>query len=32
MKLSRTVPKLGALPELTVFHCAACNEVETDEE
>jgi hypothetical protein len=29
MKLDRTLPKLGALPEILVFHCAGCNEVET---
>jgi hypothetical protein len=32
MKLSRTIPKLGALPELMVFHCVTCNEVETDDQ
>jgi hypothetical protein len=32
MKLNRTIPKLGALPELKVFHCATCNEVETDDQ
>ncbi len=31
MRLARTVPKLGALPELLVFRCPSCNEVETKE-
>lgn len=31
MKLARTVPKLGVLPELLVFRCPSCNEVETKE-
>ena len=31
MKLARTVPKFGALPELLVFQCPSCNEVETKE-
>jgi Family of unknown function (DUF6455) len=29
MRLARTVPKLGVLPELFVFRCPSCNEVET---
>ena len=29
MRLARTVPKLCALPELLVFQCPSCNEVET---
>ena len=28
MKLINSVPKLGALPELLVFYCRACDEVE----
>ena len=32
MKLIRTIPHLGVLPELLVFYCAACKEVETSEE
>ena len=31
MKLLRTVPRLGGLPELVVFVCPSCNEVETKE-
>lgn len=30
MKLDRILPKLGGLPEILVYHCAVCNEVETD--
>ena len=32
MKLLRTVPRLGGLPELFIFLCPSCNEVETREE
>ena len=32
MRLIRTIPHLGILPELRVFYCAACKEVETREE
>ena len=32
MTLVRTVPKLSALPELLIFRCPACNEVETKED
>ncbi len=31
MGLVNTVPKLGAVPELLVFACEACNEVHTTE-
>jgi uncharacterized protein DUF6455 len=31
MNLARTVRKFGALPELLVFRCPSCNEVETKE-
>jgi hypothetical protein len=31
MKLARTIPKIGMLPELLVFHCVACDEIETEE-
>jgi predicted RNA-binding Zn-ribbon protein involved in translation (DUF1610 family) len=31
MKLVNSVPKFGALPELLVFACPACNEVHTTE-
>ena len=31
MELVRTIPKLGVLPELHVFHCPSCKEVETME-
>jgi hypothetical protein len=31
MKLERILPKVGAMPEILVYHCAACNEVETDD-
>ena len=31
MRLARTVPKFGALPELLVFRCPSCNEVEMKE-
>lgn len=27
----RVIPRLGGMPELTVFHCAPCNYVETVE-
>jgi hypothetical protein len=30
MRLDRTLPKLGALSEILVFHCVGCNEVETN--
>jgi hypothetical protein len=29
MELVRTIPKLGVLPELLVFHCPSCKEVDT---
>ena len=32
MTLVGTVPKLGALPELLVYRCPSCNEVETKED
>jgi hypothetical protein len=32
MNLVRSIPKLGALPELCVFHCEACHEVEIRED
>jgi hypothetical protein len=32
MKLIRTIQHLGVLPELRVFYCAACKEVEMREE
>jgi predicted RNA-binding Zn-ribbon protein involved in translation (DUF1610 family) len=31
MKLVRTIPKLGAFPELLIFSCPTCGEVETKE-
>jgi hypothetical protein len=31
MKLLRTVPRMGGLPELFIFLCPSCNEVETQE-
>jgi transposase len=31
MKLLRTVPRFGPHPELGVFRCVACSEVETRE-
>jgi hypothetical protein len=31
MNLVRTFPKLGGLPELLVFQCSPCEEVETIE-
>jgi hypothetical protein len=31
MELVRTIPKLGVLPELHVFHCPSCKEVGTME-
>jgi len=31
MELVRTIPKLGVLPELLVFHCPSCKEVDTKE-
>ena len=31
MKLDRILPKLGAMPEILVYHCAACSEIETDD-
>ncbi len=27
----RVIPRLGGMPELTVFHCVPCNHVETVE-
>jgi hypothetical protein len=32
MKLFRTIPMLGALPRLHVFHCASCNHTTTKEQ
>jgi hypothetical protein len=32
MKLSRTISEIGLLPELLVFHCVGCDEVETQED
>ena len=29
MKLVRTIPHLGGLPELLVFYCAECRQAET---
>jgi hypothetical protein len=29
MQLVRTIPRLGALPEIFVFYCARCEEAET---
>jgi hypothetical protein len=31
MDLVRTIPKLGVLPELIVFHCPSCKGVDTKE-
>jgi hypothetical protein len=31
MKLVRTIPKLKAAPELLIFSCVVCSEVETKE-
>jgi hypothetical protein len=31
MDLVRTIPKLGVLPELIVFHCPSCKDVDTKE-
>jgi hypothetical protein len=31
MEFVRTIPKLGILPELLVFHCPSCKEVDTKE-
>jgi hypothetical protein len=31
MKLDRILPKVGAMPEILVYHCAVCNEVETND-
>jgi len=31
MKLVITIPKIGLLPELLVFHCVACGDTETRE-
>jgi hypothetical protein len=31
MQLVRTIPRLGALPELHAFHCIRCNHAETVE-
>jgi len=31
MKVVRKVPRLGAKPDLVVFACLSCNEVETRE-
>jgi hypothetical protein len=32
MKLVRTIPRVGTLPQLEVFYCSECNEAETREE
>jgi hypothetical protein len=32
MKLFRTLPMLGVLPPLHVFHCVSCNHTTTKEE
>jgi hypothetical protein len=32
MKVERTIPKLGGLPELHVFLCERCSHVETIEQ
>jgi hypothetical protein len=32
MKLVRTIPRLGGIPELFVFFCSMCNQAETKEE
>jgi hypothetical protein len=29
MQLMRTIPRLGALPEIFVFYCARCQQAET---
>jgi hypothetical protein len=31
MRLARTFPGFGGFPELLVYRCARCNEVETKE-
>jgi hypothetical protein len=31
MKLVRTIPRLGALPEMFGFYCASCHQAETIE-
>jgi transposase len=31
MMLVRSIPKLGVLPELRIFFCPACGEVESQE-
>jgi hypothetical protein len=31
MRLVQSVPSVGGLPELFVFHCAQCNEAQTQE-
>jgi hypothetical protein len=31
MEFVRTIPKLGVLPELLVFHCPSCKDVDTME-
>ena len=31
MALERILPKVGAMPEILVYHCAMCNEVETND-
>jgi hypothetical protein len=31
MQLDRILPKVGGLPEILVYHCVVCNEVETDD-
>jgi hypothetical protein len=32
MTLERILPKVGAMPEILVYHCALCNEVETNDQ
>jgi hypothetical protein len=31
MQVARTIPAVGQLPEVLVFHCEGCGEVETRE-
>jgi hypothetical protein len=31
VKLIRAIPQIGMLPELQVFRCVACSEIETQE-
>jgi len=32
MQVARTIPAVAALPEVQVFHCERCGEVETREQ